>query len=407
MPMKIAVIGAGPAGMAFALAAARGGETVTLYEQKEALGRKLLVTGSGRCNLSNHAVSAGVYTCPDPSWLAQTLEAMPPEALLATLDGWGIPSFATPDGWVYPLSESAGAVVAILEEQLRNAGVILRVATRVKRFERSRGGGGWKLDLDGPDAPSAACDHLVLASGGRAYPRLGSDGALFPLLRELGHTVRPPLPALGPIYAELGAFAALKGQRFDARTAIYAGEELLGSSEGNLIVIAEGFNGPGVMNLSHLVGVHGSQALSLSLDLLGTRRKRLEQGLMSARCSLGALLSMFFAPKAVPVLLQMAGLQPHKHVGQLNMREGMALVKGLSDLRFKVSGAGNFENSQVKVGGVAVNEVHPVTMRSLKLPELSLVGEVLDVAGPCGGYNLHFAFASGILAGKAFAAPGL
>jgi hypothetical protein len=89
------------------------------------------------------------------------------------------------------------------------------------------------------------------------------------------------------------------------------------------------------------------------------------------------------------------------------MREGMALVKSLSDLRFKVSGAGNFENSQVKVGGVAVNEVHPVTMRSLKLPELSLVGEVLDVAGPCGGYNLHFAFASGILAGKAFAAPGL
>lgn len=393
--------------MACALTAAKGGALVTLFEQEETLGRKLLVTGSGHCNLSNAAVNAGAYACKDPDWLAQTLEALPPEALLEVLDGWGIPSFATSDGWYYPLSESAGAVVQILSEQLAAAGVELRVATKVKGFQTLKGGGGWSLELAGGEMGQAACDHLVVASGGRAYPHLGSDGALFPVLRKLGHTVAPLLPALGPIYAELGAFSALKGQRFDANTAIYAGEKLLGSSQGNLIVIAGGFNGPGVMNLSHLVAQHGAQEFSLSLDLLGSKRKRLEKGLMHAHCTLSALLCMFFTPKVVTVLLKMLGLHPQKQVGQLNLREGMALVNTLSDLRFKVNGAGDFEKSQVKTGGVAVDEVHPITLRSHKLPRLSLVGEVLDVAGPCGGYNLHFAFATGILAGRALTSPAL
>ncbi len=185
------------------------------------------------------------------------LERFAVEDLERVLYRLGIPIYKTDDGWYYPpLSQSAASVVSILEERLVEQGVTMRVATTVKRVSYSQ---EREFILSSTDNTSGQnytedFDKLIVATGGKSYPELGAKGRFFSQLEALGHTINPPLcPALGPIDVRLGSFTALKGLRFDAHTAIYDGDECLGRSFGNLIFTKNGLNGPGVMNLSHLV----------------------------------------------------------------------------------------------------------------------------------------------------------
>ncbi|MBP7213957.1 MAG: aminoacetone oxidase family FAD-binding enzyme [Anaerolineaceae bacterium] len=403
--MKTAVIGAGAAGIMAALQASKGGMQVVLFEHNPSIGKKLLVTGSGRANLSNENLDPSLYHSDDPDWMAAFLNHFGFAELNELLEKLGIPTIKTDDGWLYPLSQSAHSVVEILKERLEEAGLDLRLASEVEWFSLKEGQFELKINQNG-EQQKESFDALILAAGGKAYPDLGSKGTLFPVLKSLGHTVLPISPALGPIFAELGVFKALKGQRFDAVTSIYLEGERLASSYGNLIITEKGFNGPGVMNLSHHLGLHPGKELELQVNFLGPFWEGLAEELADlekAQGSLRSLLLRALNPKAVDFFLEQAKIPPKMKLKALQGEELLQLLRIASDNRFKITGAGDFKNSQTKVGGVPVNEVDPESFESKIIPRLYLVGETNNVAGPCGGYNIHYAFGSGFLAGKALA----
>lgn len=399
--MNVAVIGAGPAGLMAAIQAAEGGGRITLFEHNPNIGRKLLVTGSSRCNLSNDAVEAAAYYCEDPAWVETFLGVFGVEEFRRALDRLGIPTQKTDDGWYYPRSESAQAVVEILGEALAKSGIELRVATHVTQFFRKSNAFEVEITALGVHQ-TEEFEKLIVGAGGKAYPELGSRGELFGCLEKLGHHVRSLLPALGPIFTDLGAVKELKGQRFDVIASIWQGEEMLGQTVGNIIINQDGFNGPGVMNLSHLVALHPDADLTLRVNFIAqfwSDFADILTGQVAHPCSLRAGLLRYFSPKSADFFIKQARLDPEAKLNALNEEQIRQLLEVSAEAKFSVTGAGSFKNSQVSVGGVPVGEVDPLSMESKIIPGLYLVGETLDVVGPCGGFNLHFAFGSGYLAG--------
>jgi hypothetical protein len=384
-----------------AIQAVEGGGRITLFEHNPTIGRKLLVTGSSRCNLTNDAVDAAAYYCEDQIWMETFLGVFGVEEFRRALDRLGIPTQKTEDGWYYPRSESAQAVVEIFGEELAKRGIELRVATHVIGFSKEDNGFEVESTALGSHRHEIF-DLLVLGAGGKAYPELGSRGELFGALEKLGHHVQSLLPALGPIFANLGAFKELRGQRFDVLASIWHDQERLGQTTGNIIINQGGFNGPGVMNLSHLVTLHPGADLTLQINFIAPFWSDLADiltGQVAHPRSLRAGLLRYFTPKAADFFIRQAGLNPEFKLNALTEEQIRQLLEVTAEAKFRVSGAGSLKNSQVSVGGVPVGEVDPLSMESRLVPGLYLVGETLDVAGPCGGFNLHFAFGSGYLAG--------
>lgn len=398
MAKELTIIGAGPAGMTAALFAARAGAKVTLIEGNASVGRKLLVTGAGRCNLSNQNAKAESYTCEDGQWIQQVLSRFGYAELLDFLESVGILTCATIDGWCYPLSESAQTVVDAFAAALEQADVSLLLDHKVTSIRNA--GHGFEIGFKTQRA--VECETLLVAAGGAAYPTLGSRGQLFPMLKELGHTIHPVVPALAPVTCEMSAYSRLQGVRLDANVKLYEDQELLAETTGNLIFTSWGLNGPAVMDLSHHISTRPDARLHLALNPLFASETALRSLVREKRYTstlLTILLGAALPPKLAMAVLPMAGLTIHAKVNEVSDAELEKLFALLTALPFKVTGVRGFEYCQVSAGGVPVSEVDPATMRSRVVPNLLLAGETLDVVGPCGGYNLQFAFSTGAIAG--------
>lgn len=403
--MRIAIIGAGASGLAAALQAAWYGGDVTLFERNPAVGRKLLVTGSGRCNITNRAVAPQRYTCADPAWMESLLNIFGLEELLAMLDRMGIPLRHTDDGWYYPLSDSAQTVVDVFQHHIHTAGVDLRAATRAAAFHKE--GDGFLVDFVSPQGRGRGTfDRLIVSAGGKAYPSLGSRGELFPELAKLGHTVLEKRPALAPVLLDLGDFKALRGVRFDAGVELRDAKDRLASARGNMIFTEWGLNGPAVMDLSHHISARPGEHLELAIDFLAFFEDEFTKRAEQARGSplpMKVFLEGFFPPKAAAFFCRRCGLEEDRALKSLDGREWKRLEDALHAATLEVRGVRGFEYAQAGAGGVPVVEVDPRSMQSKVVEGLYLTGETLDVIGPCGGYNLQFAFSSGAAAGIAAA----
>jgi predicted Rossmann fold flavoprotein len=401
--MKIAVIGAGASGILAALNAARQGASVTLFERNESIGRKLLVTGSGRCNLTNDGVSAARYSSDHPSWLQALIQSCSVEQLLETFNALGIPTYKTWDGWYYPLSNSAHSVVDALNHAVGSTGIQTRFASQVINIAQ-KGDHFDLLYLRNTEQHTESFKKVIVSSGGKAYPTLGSKGELFPVLSRMDHTVLPIQPALAPILADLNGLKSLQGVRLDLGVRLYDKETLLASSAGNMIFTKYGMNGPAVMDISHHIPHPTNQSTSIALNLLyfyETEFDRLLNQKRNTPFPLSLLLGAFFPPKVVYCYAKLLGLPHHIPLAELDTQTVHRIIKQLKDTRLKILGVRGFEFCQASTGGVPVAEVEPQTLESKIQPGLFLTGETLNVVGPCGGYNLHFAFASGMLAGRA------
>jgi hypothetical protein len=403
--MSIAIIGAGASGMVAALQATWLGQPVTLYERNATAGRKLLVTGSGRCNITNQAACGAKYSCADPGWLDTLLGDFGVGDFLAMLREVGIPVYKTSDGWYYPLSNSAQTVVDAFSSAIRLAGVTLRTSTRVTSIQAN--GNGFILHSTGElGEQKEFFNQLIVAAGGEAYPTLGSNGELFPVLAKLGHTVHPKRPALAPVLADLGSLRALQGIRLDVGVTLWDGNNRVASTAGNLIFTPWGLNGPAVMDLSHHISGRPGSKFSLSLNLLNFIQPEFEDLLTRKRNSatpLCVFLGAFFPPKITAYYPNLVHIPANTPLCQVADGVVEALVARLKNTRLPVDGVRGFEVCQVSAGGVPVGEIDPHTLESRLVKGLYLVGETLDIVGPCGGYNLQYAFSSGALAGLAAA----
>lgn len=403
--MTVAVIGAGASGIAAALQSAWSGAAVTLFEYNAEVGKKLLVTGSGRCNLTNDAVGAEKYTCADPAWMETLISRFGVNDLLAMFASIGIPVHKTSDGWYYPLSNSAQSVVEAFSSALNLSGVTLSTQTRVNSIRVSGKGITIRFLRDGKEQEKVF-ERVIVSAGGTAYPSLGSRGELFPVLERLGHTVLPKRPALAPLLADLGFLRPLQGVRLNVGATLWHGSRQLAVTNGNLIFTEWGLNGPAVMDLSHHVSAHTGAALELSLNLLAFFQDEFDHLLVQKRTSpmpLRVFLGAFFPPKVAIIYLKNAHLPEDTPLCQVDGSALERLVNQLKNTRLLVKGVRGFEYCQVSAGGVPVSEVNPLTLESRRVKGLFLTGETLDVVGPCGGYNLQYVFSSGALAGRAAA----
>ena len=401
MKKQIAIIGAGPAGIMAAIQAAGADVDVHLFEANNKIGKKLLVTGSGRCNITNMAANSRAYSTDDETVLSSILNLLPAERFRAQLDTMGIFTTATSDGWVYPLSYSAGNVADLLLAQLNQVGVHIHYAAKVQAIQANDR--QFVLVHEKHNAPHVF-DALCIASGGKAMPGLGSDGMLLEPLKKLGHRVLTVNPALAPIMFEDKTLHSLDGVRLDVTAAIWDGENKLGEDTGNVIFTKWGMNGPAVMNISYLLPEKPNSSIRMSINFLPGLEEQARNYVQAqgySKENIVVLLGGFLHQKISTALCKKIGIAVEQSINTIPPHQIEKLFSLLTAYRIQPTGTRGFKYAQLSSGGIPLAEVQAETLQSKKRQGLYLAGEVLNVIGPCGGYNLHWAFASGYAAGKA------
>lgn len=396
----VGIVGAGPSGIVAALEARKRGAEVFLFDSNPRAGRKLLATGAGRCNLSNAGATAERYYCDDIDGLRKALSIFGPRQLAKYFEELGIFTFSTPDGWYYPLTESASNVVDILEAHLRASKVCLCMG--VKICDLSVGESDFCLS----EANVRRVYHVnrvIIATGGKASPASGSDGQMFTVLEKLGHQVLPVLPALAPVLTEVRPIKGLRGVRLDAGVSLFANNKLLQSTFGNIIFTEWGVNGPGVMDLSYLVGLYSHCYREIEINFLGEREQLLRKLLEDTRFKrlpAAVVFESVLPVRLVRLFMERVGVAGDVLLQDVSRVTIEALLQHLRHFRVAVRGTRSFDHSQLSIGGIPLQQVNPLNMESRLIRGLHFAGEVLNVAGPCGGYNLQWAFTSGYLAGR-------
>ena len=426
-PADLLVVGAGPAGLAAALAykRLRPAARVVVADRLPEPGAKLAVTGGGRGNLSRdiHLEDLVRAFVPSDRFVAPAIRAFPPPALRAFFRGIGVPTVVEPGGGIYPASQSAPAVRDALAAAARRAGVEFRMGTAVCRLEPpdsidsientdSFESPCWQAFFASSPSPLAA-NRVLLAAGGQSAPALGSDGSGFAIARALGHRIVAPLPGLAPILVDDAPWIpALAGISLpDAALCLAIPQRLLRVSRGPLLFTHRGLSGPAALDISAALAraLADGEPFSLCLAVLPAPRDEFRAILDTQRRTDGARpLRRALAPplpqRLADAMLSLAGVSPDTPAARLAAPAADRLATALCALPLTVTRTASFAESMVTSGGVSLPEVAPKTLASRLHPTLSFAGEILDVAGPTGGYNLHWAFASAHLAARALAA---
>ena len=398
--MKIGIVGAGPSGIIAALEARSQGAQVILFDANPIVGRKLAATGSGRCNLTNvHAQPKSYYT-GSIDFLKAAFSQFGHKELIAWLNLHGILTYATQDGWVYPLSNSAQNIVDILQAQLVCAGVEIHLRTLISGIQEINH--AFKLVTPDPKKYFLV-DRVILAAGGPAFPQLGARDNCYTILKQLGHTIEPKKPALAPLLTEAGVFHKLQGVRLDVGVKLLVNEKIIGQTMGNIIFTSWGLNGPGVMDISYLVSQNSQMPLELELDFLPYHFSDLQKGINQFKdqaIPLASILESVLPFKVVKFILDQCHLSVQKSLLDISKSEIEQIFYTLRHQKVTVNGTKGFKESQVSIGGVPLHEINPTSMESMIIEGLFLAGEMVDISGPCGGFNLQWAFTSGFVAGN-------
>ncbi|HBL18738.1 MAG: hypothetical protein A2X36_05385 [Elusimicrobia bacterium GWA2_69_24] len=406
MEPRIAVVGGGAAGLVAALEAARAGAPVALLERGKALGRKILASGGGRCNLTHRDIRPERYHGGGGvrDLVGEALSGFDAAWARAYFEGLGLMLMSEPDGRVFPRCGRSRAVVDVLQAALNELGADIRLNAGVAAVEKD--GEGFLLRLEsGGDLRARS---VVLCCGGPSYPQLGGSGSGPALAESLGHSCVAAAPALVPLRVKESWVKMLDGIRVEAALRAEAEGRTVAESRGELLFTAYGISGPAALDLSReaLRALAGGR-VSCAVDLFpewgdGEFRKLLEErALRFGRRSLAGFLTGMLPGRLPEVFLEQQGLGPHDRVEALGAAGLEALQRGLKGWRFELLGPRPWEEAMVSSGGVSLPEVDPGSLESRKAPGLFLAGELLDVDGDSGGFNLHFAWASGARAGRA------
>ena len=400
------VVGAGAAGLMGAGAALEQGHTVTLLEHEEKPGKKILVTGKGRCNVTNdcdlETFLQNVRT--NPRFLYSAFSAFDTAAAMALFEGLGVPLKVERGRRVFPVSDRA--------EDIRRALVRYAAGAELRTEEVT------KLQLEEGRCVGVSCqsglqyrgDWVLVGTGGVSYPGTGSRGAGYALARQAGHTVRPPVPSLVSLVAQGGECRRMMGLALkNVGLTLYQDGKSIFQEQGEALFTHFGLSGPLVLSASAHLGDLAKHRYEVGFDLKPALSHeqlyaRLNRDLtaLANRDAANCLVKLLPASMQ-PVMVERWGVDPAKKANQLTKEERLALVDLMKDFRIRIRDRGDLEHAVITSGGVAVKEVDPRTMASKKCPGLYFAGEVLDVDAYTGGYNLQIAWCTAQAAARGLA----
>ena len=401
--MKIIVVGGGAAGLTAGIAAKRKHpeHSVVILEGNDRVGKKILITGNGQCNLTHENIHEDFYR-GDMPYAAPVLEAYTDKEVIAFFEDLGALIVTKEDGKAYPYSFQAASIVDLLRFAAAAAGVEIKTGERVCDMEYLKS--GFRLYSESGDIFDA--DRVLIACGGMAAPHTGSAGGGYALLQKFGHKLTPLTPSLVPLKCESPLLGSLKGVKCDAEVTLYDGAREVRREYGEILFQDYGLSGPPVLQLSG--EVPGCRAPYLSVDLLPEMTKEETHEMLCARKEAheNFTLEEFFTglfPKRIGMaLMKEADVLPFtRKAWSMSERDVKELSHTVHAWRFRVTGTLPWDRAQVTGGGIKMEDFNLYTLESQLRHGLYAAGEILNIDGDCGGYNLHWAWASGMAVGDA------
>lgn len=406
MKKSIYIIGAGPAGLMAAITAAERGAAVTLLEHNDRVGKKILSTGNGRCNFSNKIQKPEYYRSDNEAFPWHVIEKYSVTETIDFFESIGI-MVKEKNGGLYPFSEQASAVLDLLRMEVERLQIQIVTGAHVKEIVPQRNGIRILAEVEKKERKYLA-DRVILATGSKAASKLGSDGSGYDLAKQLGHHMIPVVPALVQLRSKESYFKSLAGIRLNGKVSLYAGDKFMGEDTGEIQLTDYGISGIPVFQISRFAAraLYEKKQVVAELDFLPewTEMRVYEYLLRRKKERPSKEMEQFFTgifnKKLVPVLLKNAKIPLHKMAGDLTKKELHDLTVQIKRWRVEIIGTNPYEQAQVCAGGIDTKEVCEDTMESKLVKGLFFAGEILDVDGICGGYNLQWAWTSGYLAGK-------
>lgn len=399
------IVGGGAAGLMSATIVQNKGLRVGLLERNARVGKKLLATGNGRCNYTNIYTSLEDFFGENVSFASTALEAFPPQTILSYFRSLGIEPQIEANGKAFPSSEQASSFLDLFLLRLRNGDIDILTDTFVKGIRKKKG----RFIVTTNDGRNLTAKKVLLCTGGKAMPSSGSDGNGYSLAASLGHSITPLSPSLVQLMLQGNFFPKIEGVKLRRWLHLGLGDEFLQTEEGDLLFANYGISGPPALQLSRLAGALLAQGktpwVSISLfrePLQETYERLMERSSFFPDRSIHDALIGLVHKRLIPVIIQEAGIDNiRRTVSSLTKKETYSLARLLTDWRIPIRGLKGWSSAQVTAGGVNTKEVDPASMESTIISGLYFAGEILDIDGRSGGFNLQWAWSSAAIASRA------
>ena len=401
MKTEIAVIGGGASGLMAAITAKKSGKEVIILERKDRILKKVLITGNGRCNITNVKANISNYFGKNISSVENILNRFTPQDTMDFFNELGIVCNEENRGKVYPLSGQASSVVDALRFEAEKLGIKIETEFYVRKIEKD----GFKFRIYSEDRKKIEAGRVIIAAGGQSYPELGSNGSGFELAKELGHSVTKLSPSIVQLKTEKYQVKGLQGIKTDVAVTAYGDNKKICTYDGELLFTDYGISGNVVFNISFVMPLYKNVEFEIDFmekfdynelyEMLKERKRIL------SHLTMENYFNGMINKKLGQFLSKVSGIEKlSKPVKDLNDSDIRKLCTVLKKYRVKILETTGFKNAQVTAGGVSLDEVNTETLESKIVKGLYFSGEVLDVYGECGGFNLQWAWASGHIAGE-------
>lgn len=396
---EVVIIGAGPSGLTAAITAARNGKKVTILEKNSKCGKKLLITGNGRCNFWNIDQSLSHYHSSTPKLIKNFITEERKENVLNFFKSLGI-IFKIKNGYYYPFSNQAFTIQNALLLECKKLNVeIINDITMEKIIKKDS-------FIINPNKENIKAKNIIIATGSKAAPKTGSDGKGYEIAKSFNHSIVTPLPSLVQLKGNENFFKNWSGIRAEVKVSLLIDNNFVKSETGEIQLTDYGVSGICVFNLSGKAAkaLNQNKDVAISINFIPFENNPKEFlktiNKNTYHKTISELLEGFMHYKLVDIILKKAHLKRSLLLNTLTLSELNNLIKTLTDFQIKIIATHSLDHAEVCSGGVPLNEINDQTLESLKVKNLYFVGELIDIDGDCGGYNLSWAWISGIIAGK-------
>lgn len=402
------VVGGGASGLVAAITAKDFGLDVAIVEGSDRIGKKILTTGNGRCNISNNCIREPFnnFHSSNNNFSFNALNELSVEDTKNFFLALGLPIVTLANGKMYPQSLQASSVVDILKMAIEDKAIPLYTSCKIKDIHKGK---KFKLSTTNEDYKLFTANKVILACGGKTAPKTGSDGSAYNLAKNLGHSITKLLPGIVQLKLDYPSLKALSGVKFDGYSTLLVDDVVVKKEFGEILFTDYGISGPPILQLSALASqyTNSKKKTEIIVDLMPNYSiEELEDflechfAILGHRPVINALIGVV-NKKIIPILLRECGISDLQiPCYELSWKEKKKLINTLKGWKFTCTGTNDFNQAQVTIGGVDTKDINSATLESTIVPNLYFCGEILDVHGDCGGFNLQWAWSSGYRAAK-------